>query len=311
MNRRAAIDIGTNSIKLLVGEVEAGGTVIPILETSEQTRLGAGLYDSGQLKPEAIGRTVAGVGRMVELARAHGARRVVAVATSAAREAANGVRLQDAVKEAEGLEVRVLTGHEEADWTFQGVASETRLHEESLLVVDVGGGSTELVLGQGRTIEFRCSVRLGTVRLLEKQAAPDPPREEDWIDCRGVIHQTLEEALSPEVRCRLTEASDASVRLVGAGGTATILARLDRGVEAYDRERLAGTVLHLTRLRAMRERLWSLSVANRRKVKGMPADRADVMLTGVGIYEGILDGLGFAELNISLRGLRFGALINL
>jgi len=310
MNRCAAIDIGTNSIKLLVGGVDADGTVVPVWETSEQTRLGEGLYDSGRLKPEAILRTVTGVGRLMELARSHGARRVAAVATCAAREAVNGVGLQEAVREATGLEVRVLTGDEEAEWTFQGVTSETCLREGLLLVADVGGGSTELVLGQGRTAGFRCSIELGTVRLLERQATADPPREEDWVNCREAIQRTLEEALSPEARCRLLGATGTAARLVGAGGTATILARLERGVESYDRKRLEGTVFSLARLRAIREELWSLPLADRRERRGMPADRADVMLMGAGIYEGILAGLGCGELNISLRGLRFGVLLN-
>lgn len=308
--RRAAIDIGTNSIKLLVGEVRADGSVIPHWEASEQTRLGAGLYASGLLDSGAMRRTAEGVGRMAALARVHGAGRPVVVATSAAREAANTDRLRQVILELTGLHVRILTGEEEADWTFAGVTSEARLHQGPLLVVDVGGGSTEFVLGRGRDTTFRSSISLGTVRLMEHLRTADPPGEADWAACREAVTQTLNRAVSSQVRSRLDGSPSASVRLVGVGGTATVLARLERRVDSYDRGRLEGTVIRVNRLRDLRERLWSVSLAERRTQKGMPADRADVMLAGVGIYEGIMVHLGFEALHISLRGLRFGVLVH-
>jgi exopolyphosphatase/guanosine-5'-triphosphate,3'-diphosphate pyrophosphatase len=300
------MDIGTNSIKLLVAEVGPDGVVMPIWETSTQTRLGQGLFGSGRLGAEAIQRTVAAVVRLAESARARGAERLLAVATSAAREAANCGEFLAAVQEAAGLEVRVLTGEEEAEWTFAGVTSESNLRGGRLLVVDVGGGSTEFVLGGVRACDFRCSAGLGTVRLLETLQVSDPPRPDDWERCRGTVEQTLQSSVLAELERALQARPAEPVRWVAAGGTATVLARLERGVDSYDRAPLEGTVLSADALRRWRERLWSLPLAERRNLKGMPADRADVMLTGVGIYERVLERLGLESLRISLRGLRYG-----
>lgn len=311
MPRVAVIDVGTNSVKLLVGDTTAAGEVSPIWETSEQTRLGGGSYDSQRLQPEAVERTAVCVARLAEAARARGAECVGVIATSAAREAENAKLLLESVRRKARLEVKVISGDQEAEWTYHGVRSEAGLPTGPLLIVDVGGGSTEFVLGEGRSIRFRRSYLLGTVRLLERLTVGDPPRTEDWQHCREETRKVLLGGVLPDLRPWLGDKPRAACTLVGASGTATVLARLERRVDSYDRSRLDGVAVSLDRLRTLREALWALPLESRRQLPGMPADRADVMLTGAAIYEEILAALGVEALRVSLRGLRFGAALDL
>ena len=152
--RRAVIDIGTNSIKLLVGEV-IEGSVHPIDERSEQTRLGAGFYDTHQLQPVPIARTASAVARFVAQARDAGAESIRIIATSAARDAENAADLLEAVRRAAGLRVEIISGDKEAEWVFRGVTSHPGLPRKRLLILDVGGGSTEFILGKSDHHSFR------------------------------------------------------------------------------------------------------------------------------------------------------------
>jgi len=307
--RRAVIDVGTNSVKLLVGDVSAEGTVTPVWETASQTRLGAGFLPSGRLTAEAIRRTADCVARWTDQARGRGAAGVGVIATSAVREAVNSAEFVQAVRECAGLGVRVLTGEEESQWMYRGVASDPLLAGSPLLVADAGGGSTEVVLAENHTPCFHGSFRLGTVDLLERLVPADPPTPTDWRRCRQRIRQVLVGALGPGLLPKLAALRAQPWRMVGASGTATILARLATGIDQYDRDRLEGKVLSHKEVRQLRLHLWSLPLAERRRMTGMPPDRADVMLMGVAIYEELMAVCGAQALTVSLRGLRYGAMV--
>ena len=308
---RAVIDVGSNSVKLLVGEVSTQGTVAPVWETARQTRLGAGLHPGGRLAFEAIQHTAECVAAFAKEAQARGAAQVGVVATSAVREAGNQADLLAAVREHAGLVVNVLTGHQEALWMYQGVASDPVLAGSTLLIADAGGGSTEVVLGDGHAVPFHASFGLGTVRMLERFAPADPPSLADWQGCRDHVRQVLNRELGPGLGPRLAAWGSRAWRMVGASGTATILARLVTRLDSYDRGRLEGTVLRREGLEALRRELWSLPLAQRRQLPGLPPERADVILMGVAIYEGLMAWCGAESLLISLRGLRYGALVML
>ncbi|NBV25519.1 MAG: hypothetical protein EBS05_26865, partial [Proteobacteria bacterium] len=162
--RRAVIDIGTNSVKLLVADV-APDSVEPVWEGSEQTRLGRGFYEDHRLRPEAIADTAKAVAHFVETAREQRAGNVRVIATSAARDAVNADELLQSVRTASGLTVEVISGEQEADWAFQGVLTDETLRTQPVLILDVGGGSTEFILGQAGRALFRDSFKLGSVRL--------------------------------------------------------------------------------------------------------------------------------------------------
>ena len=305
--RRAVIDVGTNSVKLLVAEV-SGGDVQPVHEESRQTRLGQGFYESHKLQPESIARTAAAVAEFRDIARKQGALAIRVIATSAARDAVNAGDLTAAIGRASGLATEIISGECEANWAFQGAATDPELRQWPLLLLDVGGGSTEFILGRGQTTHFAHSFPLGTVRLMETFPHGDPPAAEEFNACRGWLRSFLAREVRPLVEPALTK-ENGDIQLVGTGGTTTILARMERKLDSFDRETIEKTVLSFDRVVAQRQRLWQLPQAQRRQITGLPQNRADVILTGALIYEMVMEEFGFRQLRVSTRGLRFAAVM--
>ena len=308
--RRAVIDVGTNSIKLLVADI-VGAEGRPVLEESHQTRLGKGFYDTRRLQPEPINNTAKAVALFAASARQQRASAIRVIATSAARDALNAGELTAAIERAAGLKVEIISGDQEADLAFQGATSDPALADEPLLLLDVGGGSSEFILGRGRRKQFARSFPLGTVRLLESIAPSDPPRPAELAGCRRRVGDFMRGEVAPRIdpilRAEGKAAAPGAIRLVGTGGTATILARMEARLDRYDRDRLESIRLSRERLKWHVEHLWGLPLEKRKEIVGLPKNRADVILTGVVIYEAILDEFGFKELCISTRGLRFAA----
>lgn len=307
--RRAVIDIGTNSVKLLVGDLTGAG-VLAVHETSIQTRLGQGLHPARRLHAEAIQRTAAAVTSLADQARKLGATAIRGIATSAAREALNADALVAAIRDASQLGIEIISGELEAEWGYRGVASDPALAGGPILMADAGGGSTELVLGEGGRVRVRRSFPLGTVRLLECHPVSDPPSITEWRRLEAWLNRFVGDQVLPVFGPALEAGTGDPVRVVGACGTTTILARMDRGLDTYDRQILDGLVLTADGLTVMRERLWALPLGARRRLPGLPPERADVMLTGVAIYEALLRQLRRPQLHVSLRSLRFGALLD-
>jgi exopolyphosphatase/guanosine-5'-triphosphate,3'-diphosphate pyrophosphatase len=307
--RRAVIDVGTNSVKLLIADV-AGREVRPVLEESRQTRLGKGFYETRRLQPEPIARTAEAVWEFATIARERGAETIRIIATSAARDAVNPRDLTDAIECAAGLKAEIITGAREADWAFQGVATDPRLAEHALLLLDVGGGSTEFILGRGTQKSFAHSFPLGTVRLMEKFPISDPPTRGEFNACRDWVKNLFQAEVWPLLEpALLHERKSGVIRLVGTGGTTSILARLEKKLDRFDRDKIDRTVLSLKQVVAHRKTLWRLPLAERKEIPGLPKLRADVILTGVLIYESVMEEFGFDELSVSTRGLRFAAVM--
>ena len=306
--RRAVIDIGTNSVKLLVAEV-AGGIVTPLTERSEQTRLGKGFYEHHRLQHEAIAHTARVVAEFAGAAGELGASTLRVIATSAARDAVNAPELIAAVRSTAGVMVEIISGEQEADWAFQGVLTMPDLAGEALLILDVGGGSAEFILGHHGEALFRQSFPLGTVRLMEKQLAPEPVTAAGLARCREYLRGQIKNEIEPALAPALARLAGAYVLLVGTGGTTTILARMANQMTGYERERIEATRLTRAEISARREQLWGLPLEERRQLTGLPANRADVILFGVLIYETLMEHFKFAELRISTRGLRYAAVL--
>jgi len=313
--RRAVIDVGTNSIKLLVADV-AGHEVQPVWEESKQTRLGRGFYETRRLQPDAIEASAKAVAQFEGTARKYEASSIRVIATSAARDAVNSGDLTAAIETASGLKMEIISGEQEADWVFQGVTSDPALANEPLLLLDVGGGSAEFIVGQGTHTQFRQSFPLGTVRLFEKNPPSDPPKKEELASCRNWVREFLQRVVVPALDLKVLDGTglhefDAGsrLRLVGTGGTTSILGRMEAKLESYDRAKIEATRLSFERVRWHVEHLWSLPLEERKRVVGLPPNRADVILMGVAIYEAIMEKFGFSELRISTRGLRFAAVM--
>lgn len=304
--RRAVIDVGTNSVKLLVADVD-GGQVFPVLEASEQTRLGEGFYATHTLTASAIERTGRAVAFYHQQAAQAGATTCRVIATSAARDATNARALIEAVRQESGLPLEIISGEHEAEWSFRGVTTDPALREASLLITDVGGGSTEFVLGTGDHVEFRCSVPLGTVRMLESFPHDDPPTAEQRHAFQERLRQVFRDEVLPRLAVWGNKAELSQRLLVGTGGTSTLLARIHLATESYDRSQIERVRLSQDLVTALADRLWNLPLAARRQIAGLPANRADVILMGVEIYSVMLVEFGLEELRVSTRGLRFAA----
>lgn len=307
--RRAVIDIGTNSVKLLVADVN-NEHVEPILENAEQTRLGRGFYETHTLQPDAIAATAKAVAQFANDARELKATTTRVFATSAAREANNPGELLLAVSTACGLHVEIISGEQEAEWAFRGVTTDPRLARSPLLLLDVGGGSTEFILGHGEHKHFRQSFPLGIVRLMEALPHSDPPKALELVASRLWLAEFLAQKVAPQLELALArERSQGELLFVATGGTASVLAGMETGLSKFDRRKIEDTRLSMSRVHYWVEQLWSLPLAERREIVGLPPKRADVMLTGAAIYEAIMEQFHFAELRITTRGLRFAAVM--
>jgi exopolyphosphatase/guanosine-5'-triphosphate,3'-diphosphate pyrophosphatase len=308
--RRAVIDIGTNSVKLLVAQVE-GAEVRPVWEESKQTRLGQGFYETHRLQAGPIAKTAAAVAEFAPRARDHEAATIRVIATSAARDACNPEELAAAIERASGLRVEIISGEQEADWVFQGVTTDAALAAVPLLLLDVGGGSTEFIVGQGGHKHFRRSFRLGTVRLLDRFPPNDPPAAGELAACRRWLRGFLEDEVQPSLDPVLRqEAAAVQLRFVGTGGTASILGCMEARLKTFDRERLEAVRLSAERLTWHTNRLWGLPLQERERIPGLPKNRADVILMGAAIYEAVMGQFHLEELRISTRGLRFAAVMD-
>lgn len=312
--RRAVIDVGTNSVKLLVADVK-GRDIIPIQEESRQTRLGQGFFETHRLMPEAIANTADAVAKFAAQARALNATSLRVIATSAARDATNTADLIAAIEKVAGVPLEIITGDQEADWAFHGVTTDAELAQVPLLILDVGGGSTEFILGQGEHKHFRQSFRVGTVRLLETIPHSDPPTREELAETRQWLREFFAEKIRPALLPALERekqlcAAHTPIALIGTGGTPTILARIEGRLETYERSTIERTYLSLERVRWHAEHLWSLPLAKREGIVGLPRKRADVILPGVLIFEAVMEQFGFQELRVSTRGLRFAAVMD-
>jgi exopolyphosphatase / guanosine-5'-triphosphate,3'-diphosphate pyrophosphatase len=306
--RRAVIDVGTNSVKLLVADV-AEREVHPVHEESRQTRLGRGFYETRRLQPEAVACTAEAVWDFAQTAREKNAGSIRVFATSAARDAVNPMDLTGSIFRACGLMTEIITGAREAEWVFQGVTTDPELARHPLLLLDVGGGSAEFIVGGGGKKHFAHSFPLGTVRLLEKFPHGDPPTRGEFANCRDWLKNFLHHEVRPQVAPALKKESG-EIQLVGTGGTTSILARIENKLDRFDRGKIERTVLDFDRIVAHRRKLWRLPLEERKEIIGLPKLRADVILTGVLIYEAVMEEFGFKQLRVSTRGLRFAAVMD-
>src|SRR5208283_256113 len=268
--RRAVIDVGTNSIKLLVADV-SGRDVEPVHEESRQTRLGRGFYETRRLQPEAVACTAKAVWEFAQTAREKNADSIRVFATSAARDAMNPADLTDTILRASGLKTEIISGAREAEWVFQGVTTDPELARHPLLLLDVGGGSTEFIIGGGGKKHFAHSFPLGTVRLMEKFPHSDPPARGEFVKCRDWLKDFLRAEVRPRLEPALNhERAAGEILLAGTGGTTSILARIENKLNRFDREKIERTILDFDQMVAQRKKLWRLPLAERKEIIGLP-----------------------------------------
>jgi exopolyphosphatase / guanosine-5'-triphosphate,3'-diphosphate pyrophosphatase len=296
--RVAVVDIGTNSTRLLVADV-VDGRVREVERRSTVTRLGRGVDTSGQLSVEAVEDVCAVVGDYISLYSEAGAEQVVAIATSAVRDASNSAAFLAELRERFALDARILDGAEEARLTYLGALAE-RPRGDRTLVVDIGGGSTELVLGSGDEVSFYASLQAGTVRHSERHLIRDPPDASQLEDLADDVRGLIGESLGGTV---LADANHG----VAVAGTPTSLAAIDQELDPYDPDLVHGYVLPLDSIQRMCSELSSLPLAERLQVKGLPEGRAPTIVAGVVILIQVMRAFGLGEIEVSEHDILWGA----
>ena len=298
--RLAVIDLGTNTVRLLVAEVTPRSSWQAVHAEQRVTRLGEGLQPRGALAEEPMARTARAVQNYVARARAHGATAIRVVGTSAVREAHNGRDFAERLARETGARVDVVSGEDEATLTLRGLQHGLTLPSGRMTAFDIGGGSTEYVVARDGTLEAAVSLRLGVVPLAERFAFPDrvePARYDAMLaEVRGRLERELPEAIT---------ASPIEV-LVGTAGTVTTLAALDLELAVYDPERVHGHRLRRTAVERQLARLGALTVAERGALPCLEPGRADLIVPGIAIVIATLERLRVDALVVSEYGLREG-----
>lgn len=294
----ATIDIGTNTVLLLVAK-RGGGGVEHVLDRAEITRLGKGVDREGRLSPASIDATLAAIDRHVREARALGAARIAAVGTSALRDAANARDFLARAAALLGSEVEVISGAREAELTFRGALDGIPLADEVVTAFDVGGGSTEIICGRTSpiAIEHATSLQIGSVRLFERHAT----------DAAQPVAPSVIDAIAADVRRALaTVTFGPKGPLVGIAGTVTTIAAIARDVDPYDARRIHGARITIDELRRVTSELAAMTLDERRRVRGLEPARADVIVAGAVLVRCVLEWAGAVDLVVSDGGVRVG-----
>jgi exopolyphosphatase/guanosine-5'-triphosphate,3'-diphosphate pyrophosphatase len=293
--RVAALDLGTNTTRLLVADVH-DGRVDNVERRVRITRLGEGVDARKRLLPVPIARVRNCLAEFRRELEALGAERALAVATSAIRDADNGEAFLGEVEWSYGFTTRLLSGDEEALLTFRGTTVGRGL-DEPTLVVDLGGGSTELIIGDSHGIQFHASLDIGSVRLTERFLPSDPPTVAELNACAQTIRSLLAERVPEDVGAQAA---------IGVAGTITTLAALAQSLPEYDPARVHGYRVPLDAVTAQLERLSALRLAERRQVPALEPERAPVIVAGAVILWEVLAHFGLGEIEASERDLLHG-----
>ncbi|UTI63394.1 Ppx/GppA family phosphatase [Paraconexibacter antarcticus] len=304
--RVSVVDIGTNSTRLLIADVMPDGRVTELARESTVTRLGQGVDTSGVLAPEAMDRVFATLDRYrerIDVLQAGDA--TIAVLTSAVRDAANGPGFAERVRAEYGLDARTLSGDEEAQLTFLGATAARASGEPApVVVIDIGGGSTEFVVGARGAVSFHVSTQAGVVRQSERHIHHDPPHHDELIATAEDVRAIFAAAFPPAVR-------DGVAAGVAVAGTATSCAAILLELVPYDPERVHGFRLGLPQCEELLARLAQMDEDERRRVPGLHPDRASVIVPGVVMLVEAMRLLGLDDVEVSEHDILRGAALRL
>jgi exopolyphosphatase/guanosine-5'-triphosphate,3'-diphosphate pyrophosphatase len=297
--RIAVVDLGTNSTRLLVADVR-DGRLTELDRRTNVTRLGEGVDATGRLADAAMERVFGALTGYRQAVDHHGAERVVAVATSAVRDSANGERFRAELRERFGIDARTISGDEEARLTFLG-ATTGRPAGGRTVVIDIGGGSTELVVGSpGEPPEFHVSTQAGSVRQTERHLPSDPVPDGELAELRDEVREIATAAVPEDVRAGAEHG-------IAVAGTATSLAAIDQRLDPYDPERVDGYELTLEAVERMLRELAALPLDERRSVPGLHPDRAPTIVGGAAILAESMRAFGLDAVETSEADILHGA----
>jgi len=305
MSTVAIVDIGSNSIRLLIAEKTDDNEITELDRQAHVTRLGQGVDTSNTLADEAIERTYTVLADYAQRIDAHDCDTRIAVLTSAVRDSDNGQEFAQTIERRYGLTPHVLKGDEEARLTYLGATSERDPDDTTpTLVLDIGGGSTELIVGAGPEVRFRVSTQAGVVRQTERHLPDDPPTEAEMDalaqDVRGILADNVPEELRTAVK-----------RGIAVAGTATSLAAIAQQLDPYDPEKVHGYEVSTAECERILGELSEMTLDQRREVPGLHPDRAPTIIAGVLIFEEVVQLFGLTEIEVSEHDILRGAALGL
>jgi exopolyphosphatase/guanosine-5'-triphosphate,3'-diphosphate pyrophosphatase len=298
----AAVDVGANSVRLLVAEPGGEGHLTQVVREMRITRLGQGIDATGHLDDAALGRTLEVIGEYAAIWQERGVERVRIAATSAVRDADDRGRFFDGVRERTGVDAVVLSGEQEAATAFLGATAAVR-GDAPYLVLDIGGGSTELILGEGGPVASS-SRQLGCVRLTERALRSDPPTRAE-LDAAAAIAAAELDAAAMQIH------AEQARTLVGVAGSVTTLGALHLGLDAYEPERIHGTRVPRQAVAALTVQLGAMTTAERAALGPMAPGREDVIVGGAIILACAMARFGFAEVLVSEADILDGLALEL
>lgn len=296
MDKAAVIEIGTNSVKFYAAKKGMDRIEIPLTDEVEITRLGQGMGAGGLMTDEAMERTARAAARFAASAAELGIIPHI-IGTMALRTAKNSLVFIERVRELTGLELRIISGEEEARLSCLAVSAGLPTDDVDMVIFDTGGGSTEIIREEQGKIAEVLSLPLGAGSVSEKFFASDPPAVGAVASALAMLRRALEEG----------GVSGAPRKLVGVGGAAVTLASVKLRLEKYDPRAVRGTVVTLPELEEMAALFASLPLGERKKIKGMPPSRAEIILAGTCIVMAVMETLGVPSFTVTDRGLRHGA----
>ena len=295
-DRIAVIDVGTNSVLLLICQIESD-RLRTIRDEAIITRLGEGLRRSGSLSSEAMSRTAKAILKYIDLSRRMNVKRVVLLGTSALREARNSDEFIDMIRRNTGIELKIISGEEEARLSFISVARDPdlTLPEGIIAVTDIGGGSTEVILGRGGEVTFHHSFKVGAVKLTDEFLRSDPPRENEMTEMMEYLRRRWTEIPEERIDC-----------MVGIGGTVTTIGAMKLKLPQFDPSAVHGMDLKKGEVEGIFQTLISVPTSERAEIPGMERGRADIIVAGVAILLSLMSRFEIDEVKVSCKGLRYG-----
>jgi exopolyphosphatase / guanosine-5'-triphosphate,3'-diphosphate pyrophosphatase len=300
--RSAFIDVGTNTILCLIAEIRDTGRFRVLDDLHEITRLGQGVDRTGLISAEGERRSFEVLERYRDHCKSLGVEEIIAVGTSALRDAKNSWEVRARFHDKLGIDVRVISGDEEAAYSFFAVQRGLSLIEKELLVIDIGGGSTELIRGNASGVLKAFSFNLGSVRLTERYLHSDPVRPEEVLEMTEAIDRQLSLVKERGIR------TNSTVTLVGIAGTFTTLAAMEKKLERYSHSQVHGSVLTLEEVRRQLLSLREKTIAERKRIVGLEPKRADVIFAGASLLERIMMCWHTQTVIVSDQGVRYGLL---
>ena len=301
--RLAAIDVGSNTIRLIVAEVQDDDSYRVLDEEREMVRLSEHLDRTGRLSDSAVQRATAAIGKMKAIADGFKVSDIRAIATSAVRDAANGRGFTREVMRQHKLRIEVISGDEEAQLAFRSAARHFDLEGRSTAVVDIGGGSVEIILSAGTAVDHVYSLPLGAVRVTERFVRSDPLRAKHW--------KAMKTEIDRDLRATIRQAGHRAEIMVGSGGTFTALAHMSKWQREGRHGSVQGYVLTAAEVIHLLDRLREAPLEARRQMPGLSADRADIIVAGATVISRLVKRLGAQQILVNERGIRDGVLLHM